>query len=442
MPSTQMKIDKVAARTDLGGVLASEALGAARVSFPDAIIARKYEQLGGSAFGEVERKEPGKAWFLKSGACICYNAKMRAAFEIHGAIYGKWLALGGLAWGIPNTDELPTPDGIGRFNHFNDNTASIYWTPKTGANAIWGDIRRKWAEAGWERSVLGYPVTDELPTPDGVGRFNHFSNAGSIYWTPHTGSAVVYGDIRKRWEALGWERSYLGYPTSDETDFPEGGRANTFEHGGIYWWPDTGAIDLRDVVVHYTGIYCFGETDWDQSSSSDEPYVILSVTTPKTASTTRSKIYDDVDGKEARPDLIELYRGKPYGMNLGTVLMENDFGDPNRYKADVEKAVMGVHSVGTAALGLIPIVGPAVAAIAGPALGSLMPSIAGAINDLFDWGDDRIGGTTVTVSARQMVLLAARTNNSTFKNIGFKIETELISGSGASYKAYFGIVPA
>jgi LGFP repeat len=289
---------------------------------------------------------------------------------------------------------------------------------------------------------MGYPVTDETATPDGIGRFNHFENGGSIYWTPDTGANAVWGEIRKRWESLGWERSYLGYPTSDEVDFPEGGRANTFQNGGIYWWGDTGAIDLRDVVVHYTGLHCFGETDWDQSSDSDEPYVILSISTPERAATLRSQIYQDVDGGEARPDLIEIYRGKPYGINLGVVLMENDFGDPNVYRAKIEEVVMDVHKAGTAALGLIPIVGPIIAGVAGPVLGALMPGLAGAINDLFDFEDDQIGGATVTLSAKQMVLLAARTNNSTFKGIGFKAETPLITGLGASYKIYFGIVPA
>jgi hypothetical protein len=177
---------------------------------------------------------------------------------------------------------------------------------------VHGAIRAKWAELGWERSPVGYPVSDETVAPDGFGRYNHFSNGGSIYWTPATGANVVWGDIRKRWEALGWERSYLGYPTSDEVDFPEGGRANSFEHGGIYWWADLGAIDLRGVIVHYTGLHCFGETDWDQGSGSDEPYVIVSVTTPTSASTTRTRVYDDVDAGESRPDLIEVHRGPPY----------------------------------------------------------------------------------------------------------------------------------
>jgi hypothetical protein len=403
----------------------------------------KYDALGGeAALGPIANKVEGSIWTFANGSCICYNANLHDAFEIHGAIYAKWMSLGGLTWGVPCTDELPTPDGVGRFNHFNDSSASIYWTPATGACAIWGAIRAKWASIGWELSVLGYPVTDELGTPDGVGRFNHFGNGGSIYWTPQTGACVIYGDIRKKWESLGWETSYLGYPTSDEVDFSDGGRANEFQGGGIYWWGDVGAIDLTDVVVHYTGLVCFGETDWDQGSNSDEPYAILSISTPKVADTKRTQVYQDVDAGESRPDLLELYRGRPYGINIGSVVMENDFGNPDAYKKQVQDVVMGVHTAGTIALGLIPVVGPVIAAVAGPALGSLMPGIGGAISDAFDWGDDRIGGGTTTLSGRQMVLLAARTPNSDFKNIGFKAESPLIGGLGASYKTYYGLVPA
>jgi uncharacterized protein with LGFP repeats len=55
---------------------------------------------------------------------------------------------------------------------------------------------------GWERSFLGYPVTDETGTPDGIGRFNHFSNAASIYWTPSTGAWSIHGAIRDKWASL------------------------------------------------------------------------------------------------------------------------------------------------------------------------------------------------------------------------------------------------
>ncbi|KFA87617.1 LGFP repeat-containing protein, partial [Archangium violaceum] len=135
----------------------------------------------------------------------------------------------------PITDELTTPDGVGRYNHFE--RGSIYWTANTGAWEIHGDIREKWKQLGWERSDLGYPTTGELKTPDGAGRYNHFQN-GSIYWTQATGAHEVRGLIKAKWGELGWETSYLGYPTTDEQGAADGvGRFNHFERGSIYFTP-------------------------------------------------------------------------------------------------------------------------------------------------------------------------------------------------------------
>ncbi len=182
------------------------------------------------------------------------------AYEIHGAIRDKYEALG---WeksflGYPTTDETPTPDGVGCFNHFQG--GSIYWHPDTGAHEMHGDIYAKYAELGWERSVLGYPTTDETPTPDGVGRYNHFE-CGSIYWHPDTGAYEIHGAIRDKYEALGWEKSFLGYPTTDETPTPDGvGRFNHFQGGSIYWHPDTGAYEIHgDIYDKYA------ELGWERS---------------------------------------------------------------------------------------------------------------------------------------------------------------------------------
>ncbi|HEX6477147.1 MAG TPA: hypothetical protein VF005_07705 [Acidimicrobiales bacterium] len=180
------------------------------------------------------------------------------AWSIHGAIYEHWAAMG---WersvlGYPVTDENGTPDGIGRFNHFSNN-GSIYWTPNTGAWSIHGAIRYHWSQLGWERSALGYPVTDENNTPDGIGRFNHFSNNGSIYWTPSTGPWSIHGLIRTKWASMGWERSVLGYPVTDENGTPDGiGRFNHFSStrdphnadGSIYWTPNTGAHEVHGPI--------------------------------------------------------------------------------------------------------------------------------------------------------------------------------------------------
>ena len=90
-----------------------------------------------------------------------------------------------------------------------------------------GAIRDKWLELGGEKGFLGQPQTNELKTHDGMGRYNHFQG-GSIYWTKATGAHEVHGAIRDKWVSLGSERSFLGYPVSDEGDFSEGGGSASF----------------------------------------------------------------------------------------------------------------------------------------------------------------------------------------------------------------------
>ena len=178
-----------------------------------------------------------------------YWTPSTGAWEVHGSIGVTWAGLGyeTSVLGYPITDETGTPDGVGRFNHFQ--FGSIYWTPSTGAWEVHGNIDAHWAALGWERSVLGYPVSNETGTPDGIGRYNNFQN-GSIYWTPSTGPWEVHGAIRAHWGGLGWERSVLGYPTSDETGLPDGvGRYNTFQNGNVYWSPATGAWELHGPIL-------------------------------------------------------------------------------------------------------------------------------------------------------------------------------------------------
>ncbi|WP_148710316.1 NucA/NucB deoxyribonuclease domain-containing protein [Streptomyces sp. 3211.6] len=174
------------------------------------------------------------------------------AHTVRKAIRDKWAELGwesGL--GYPTTDESGTPDGVGAFNHFRRLDGwenSVYWTAGTGAHAVMGEIRKKWAAYGWEQG-LGYPTTDESAAPDGVGRYNHFTNDASIYWTPDTGAHTVRKAIRDKWAAYGWERG-LGYPTTDESGTPDGvGAFNHFTNGAsIYWSPDTGAHTVRMAI--------------------------------------------------------------------------------------------------------------------------------------------------------------------------------------------------
>lgn len=155
-------------------------------------------------------------------------------------------ALGGAAGllGAPVGPELGAPDQFGRFRPYQH--GSIYWTAQTGAHEVHGAILATWSGLGWETSALGYPLTDETATPDGVGRFNHFQQ-GSIFWTPPTGAHEVRGAIHALWAQLGFENSALGYPlTNEKTTEHRGSRHNRFQHGDIWWDAHRGAYEVLD----------------------------------------------------------------------------------------------------------------------------------------------------------------------------------------------------
>lgn len=154
-------------------------------------------------------------------------------------ILGKYNAMGGAGGilGPCTTNTNPTADG-GVYNHFQN--GSIYHSAATGTHEIHGAISDKWNSLQWELGPLGYPISDETATADGIGRFNHFEG-GAIYWTSATNAHAVYGAIFDLWETRGLEASCLGYPTSDEYD--DGSlRRSDFQRGYINWSSTQGAI--------------------------------------------------------------------------------------------------------------------------------------------------------------------------------------------------------
>src|SRR5919112_18523 len=107
-------------------------------------------------------------------------------------------------------------------------------------------IDDKRAQLPW----LGNPIDEgggsqEGALPDGRGRFRDYQN-GTIYWTPQTGAHEVHGDIRVKWSRLGGQRSWLGYPLSDERGQPDR-RGSTFQHGTITWTPSGGAVANHNI---------------------------------------------------------------------------------------------------------------------------------------------------------------------------------------------------
>jgi LGFP repeat-containing protein len=96
------------------------------------------------------------------------------------------------------------------------------------------------------RNVLGAPLSDVRTAADGVGRYREYSN-GVIYWSPDTGAYAVLGPIKDEWVNRGAESGELGYPISDETQTRNGmNRTMRFQRGTITWNERTGArVDRR-----------------------------------------------------------------------------------------------------------------------------------------------------------------------------------------------------
>jgi LGFP repeat len=114
----------------------------------------------------------------------------------------------------------------------------VYYNPiEKQCFAIWGDIQKKWAAEGYENGWMGYPIGNHLSTPNKEGAYVHFEN-GSIYFSPNTGTQIVKGDIKKYWANLGWENSPdLGFPTTGEVAMNYNGYTvyQQFEFGTVFW---------------------------------------------------------------------------------------------------------------------------------------------------------------------------------------------------------------
>jgi uncharacterized protein with LGFP repeats len=159
------------------------------------------------------------------------------------------------------------------------------------------------------RDLLGHPLHDKQPTPDGVGIYQTFEH-GSIHWHPDVGAHVTRGAIREAWSKCcdspeemympraknntlskyGYENGWLGYPTSDEyplselasreltvvggkvpeihpelgrnsysTD-PQYGQAQTFQNGLIYWIrAENRCLILSKVYLGFPAPPCYSE---------------------------------------------------------------------------------------------------------------------------------------------------------------------------------------
>jgi hypothetical protein len=197
---------------------------------------------------------PGVVYSRFTGGTIQHSGG--GIMEIKGEIHRKFAALGfeeglGLAYG----PEEPFGTEGARWQSFSG--GSVIITPRNGTVALTGAIDREYHRAGLAK--LGYPLSDAQPTADGVGKVANFSlGGGAIYDSPRTNATLVYGAIAAKYREIGAERSFLGYPATDETALPKGTRS-TFENGRIDSSNDGGLpVAYRTTTVPHRSVQIKG----------------------------------------------------------------------------------------------------------------------------------------------------------------------------------------
>lgn len=185
--------------------------------------------------------------FLIDNAFQTVTELLKEIEKANGIIDAKYYDVKGVL-GNPVSDlEYGANDGY--FKRYEG--GAIYLSPKGKAFEVHGDIYQRYLSLKAEGGFLGYPETDETSTALGTGRFNHFQG-GSIYWTPQTGAWELHGAIRDKWFSLFADRSFLGFPTSNEEDYNgNAGRISHFQNGTIIFdWTDLTTTVTSDAVVH------------------------------------------------------------------------------------------------------------------------------------------------------------------------------------------------
>ena len=160
-------------------------------------------------------------------------------------------ALGANGWIGAATSGVQASTKGGVFQSFEHGVG--YWSPATGAQFVGEPVLSAWGAYGYQTGSMGYPRSAGVA---GVGGSRHQIFEGGIaYWRPGGRVSFIHGSILNAWAAAGWERSWLGLPTSNETASTKGGVFQRFERGVAYWSPATGAQFVGEPVLSAWGAY-------------------------------------------------------------------------------------------------------------------------------------------------------------------------------------------
>ena len=255
-------------------------------------------------------------------------------------------------------------------------------------------ITAKWEALG---RAPGKPLFDG---PDGLIQLAHgFKrnySKGTIYWKSYGTAYCLDMSTDVLYDQLGGPRSFLGWPLSDFVPDPDdpGSGVTRFEGGAIYYWPDLGAIEMREVALRFVGFHCFR----------------LRPTRPRrrTRSTSRSASFRPSSssraptrrGLSARWTLASrTVTSTPWSSTVGlpperpcrSTLVGTTRATPTSTGISSRRASTKRPTPPWGARPASPVVGAVLVVVGGFVLEVVKPALTDAINGLIGTGDDLIG---------------------------------------------------
>jgi hypothetical protein len=159
---------------------------------------------------------------------------------------------------------------------------SVYWSAATGAHAVSGGIKGYFAARQSERSFLGYPKSEQAAVRNGT---RQDFEGGKVYRSTSSSQvfATAVGHIQTYYETRGGAQSHLGLPISDRTAW-QGGYYQRFQGGVIVWGPNTGARSLNsghfNTLAGAFGTYGWPTTDtWKDAAGTHTQFQKGRITT-------------------------------------------------------------------------------------------------------------------------------------------------------------------
>ncbi|MDL9980310.1 LGFP repeat-containing protein [Microbacterium sp. ASV49] len=158
----------------------------------------------------------------------------------YGTLNAEW---GPLGYPVSDVDCGLQGGGCG----MNFQQGAIYTSPSGNTSYVAPRMLPGWTDR--ERGPLGYPISDTICGLANGGCYQTFDK-GLIYWSPATGAAAIFGSIPAVYGTNDAEWGWLGYPTSStRCGLAKGGCAQTFQGASLYWSPATGGYAVRPEVM-------------------------------------------------------------------------------------------------------------------------------------------------------------------------------------------------